>query len=172
MHLEENILPTWMAPVWSLTIINVEGRYKSHQNCECAISNEILCFHWMNWKDKKGGRKIQFLSIYLTWMSKPEYIDGRFIVLVNNTCSIHVTTRVVYTCTTSPTSATISYLHQRPENWRQVQQVVPIFLTKQPDGNQLTLTRQPSVSPHWLVTAAPGTNLRLSPREVCGHSGR
>ena len=33
------------------------------------------------------------------------------------------------------------------------------------------LTRQPSVSPHWLVTAAPGTNLRLSRREVCGRSG-
>ena len=26
-------------------------------------------------------------------------------------------------------------------------------------------------APHWLVTAAPGTNLRLSPREVCGRSG-
>ena len=27
------------------------------------------------------------------------------------------------------------------------------------------------ISPHWLVTAAPGTNLRLSPWEVCGRSG-
>ena len=28
-------------------------------------------------------------------------------------------------------------LHQRPRNWRQVRQAEPIFLTKQPQGNQL-----------------------------------
>ena len=27
--------------------------------------------------------------------------------------------------------------HQRPRNWRQVRQAEPIFLTKQPQGNQL-----------------------------------
>ena len=36
------------------------------------------------------------------------------------------------------------YTHQRPWNWRQVRQALPIFLTKQPEGNQkLALTRQP-----------------------------
>ena len=30
-----------------------------------------------------------------------------------------------------------SYKHQRPRNWRQVRQAEPIFLTKQPQGNQL-----------------------------------